>query len=366
MLGGSVEEVPSEEVPAQSTETPTQVESELKKKIKELIAKQSELEADSHVKGATWSISEKNRYRLTMLNLDAEIKALSDAEKSGETDISKIVIKTIDRLEGPSDRVVPADILYAELEKKLSHLGTSAVAIIRNLRDRGIDIKKALREIHTKHGKTLAPQKLMEALSSYLGEDNSGMEVFSGGVVDKMKHMNSVDDFLKLFVGHKLNDLMDKLSFSRLYVANKFDDSRGNDPQQLMVTLLDSALTFINFRFLDPLRKKVDDVDSEERKNPEYQKHHAKKMAILKAKFVAQRAGDESLARKLTDEYNKMEDFPTSYSKNMGDMDARRNLIWSTPLSIEEVLPSATDSPNDKKRYEAAKTAFEKFKRGGE
>ena len=351
-------DVPAKEVAA--------VESELKKKIKELQAKQSELEADSHVKGATWSESDRNRYKLTMLNLDAEIKALVAADKAGETDVSKVIIKTIDSLEGQNGDVVPADILYAELERKLSKYGTSAVAIIRNLRDRGIDIKKALREIQSKHGNNMSSEQLMESLGGYLKESESSMEVFSGNVTDKVGRMNSVDDFLKLFVGHKLETLMDKLSLSRLYVTNKFDGMLGDDPQQKMVMLLECALAFINFRQLDPLRKHVDTVDAEERKNPEYQKHHTEKMALLKSKFAAQRAGDESLVRKLSAKYIDMGDFPTSYQKNMKDMDAKRELIWSTPLSEAEVLPQPTDSTNDKKRYEEAQRAFEKLKRGTE
>jgi hypothetical protein len=356
----------AEPIPQSEPKAAVEVESELKKKIKELMVKQSELEADSHVKGATWSESEKNRYKLTMLNLDSEIKTLAAAEKAGETDVSKVIIKTIDSLEGQQGDVVPADILYAELERKLSKYGNSAVAIIRNLRDRGIDIKKALREIHIKHGDKVSSSQLMESLSGYLKESDSSVEVFSGSSVDKAKNMTSVDDFLELFVGHKLETLMDKLSFSRLYVMNKFDYLYGDDPQQKMVTLLEAALTFINFRMLDPLRKKVDDDDATERKNPEYQKHHVKKMALLKAKFVAQRSGDANLIKKITDEYNSLEEFPTSYSKNMEDMDSKRKLIWATPLSEKEVLPSTTDSSNDKKRYEAAKTAFEKFKRESE
>lgn len=343
------------------------VESELMKRIKELQSKQAELESDSHVKGATWSESDKNRYKLSMLNLAAEEKALIMAYKAGETDISKVVIKTIDSLEGQSGKIVPADILYAELERKLSKYGTSAVAIIRNLKDRGIDIKKALREIQSKHGDNVSSEQLLESLGGYLKESDSSVEVFSSNVADKMKNMNSVDDFLKLFVGHKLETLMDKLSLSRLYAANKFVDGHmGDDPQQKMVMLLESALSFINFRQLDPLRKHVDTVDAEERKNPEYQKHHTKKMALLKAKFVAQRTGDNSLVRKLEGEYRDMEEFPTSYGKNMKDMDTKRELIWSTPLSEAEVLPAATDSPNDKKRYQAAQRAFEKLKRGTE
>jgi hypothetical protein len=357
------------EVPAVTGAPPEEikaVESELKKKIKELQAKQSELEADSHVKGATWSESDRNRYKLTMLNLDAEIKALVAADKAGETDVSKVIIKTIDSLEGQNGDVVPADILYAELERKLSKYGTSAVAIIRNLRDRGIDIKKALREIQSKHGNNMSSTQLMESLGGYLKESESSVEVFSGNVIDKVSHMNSVDDFLKLFIGHKLETLMDKLSLSRLYVMNKFDGMLGDDPQQKMVMLLDCSLAFINFRQLDPLRKHVDTVDAEERKNPKYQKHHAEKMALLRSKFAAQRAGDESLARKLSAKYMDMEDFPTSYQKNMKDMDAKRELIWSTPLSEAEVLPQPTDSTNDKKRYQEAQRAFEKLKRGTE
>lgn len=341
------------------------VESELLKKIKELQTKQAELEADSHVKGATWTQGERNQYKLMMANLDAEIQTLAAAEKAGETDISKVIIKTIDSLEGSEQEVVPADILYAELEKRLSKYGTSAVAIIRNLKDRGIDIKKALREIHTKHGSKVSSKLLLGSLEELLKE-NSGVEVFSPNSMTKLSHLNSVDDFLKTFVGHKLGELQDKLSFTRLYVMNKFNSANGDDQQQKIASLLDHAFSFINFRLLDPLRKKVDDADSIERKNPEYIAKHQAKMAILRNKFMAQRKGDEALVKKFTDEYNDFEGFPSTYSKNMKDMDEARKLIWSTPLSLSEVLPSPNDSAVDKERYAAVKKAFDDFKQGND
>jgi hypothetical protein len=115
------------------TEQPSEEsQSEIQKRLSDLSKKLSEMESDEHVKGATWSESEKRRHKIDMINIKSEMAALDAAAKSGEKEIKNVVIKTIDSLESSEGEIIPSDILYAELERKLSKYGTSAVAIMGN------------------------------------------------------------------------------------------------------------------------------------------------------------------------------------------------------------------------------------------
>lgn len=349
-----------------------ETQSEIQKRISELSKKLSEMESDEHVKGATWSQSEKRRHKIDMINIKAELDALGAAAKSGEKEIKNVIIKTIDNLADDEGDVIPADILYAELEKKLSHYGTSAVAIIRALRDRGIDIKKALREINEKFGGKTTATELLSELSKYMNEkcepnemnENEETALVQPGTISRFKETATTPEaFLRIFKGHTLGDLLDKLSFCRLYVMNKFGDMRGDDPQQRFVWMLDHALAYVNYRLIMPLRQKVDDEDKEDQAKPEVIAHRQKKAEILKQAFAAQRHGDHDRASKLRQLHRDMEEPNTRYSANMKHMKAEVDKIHSTPLSLEELSPpKSTDSERDKKNYEHYVEAFNQFK----
>ena len=350
------------------TEHPSaESQSEIQKRISELSKKLADMESDEHVKGATWTESEKRRHKIDMINIKAELEALSSAMKSGEKEIKNVVIKTIDSLEGHDGDVVPADILYAELEKKLSKYGTSAVAIIRNLRDKGIDIKKALREMNEKFGGRTTVTELIGELSKYMNKQSQRVNendhaLVAPNTISRFKETASTpEEFLKMFKGHALKDLLDKLSFCRLYVMNKFDSMSGDDPQQKFVSLLDAALLYVNYRLISPHRKKVDDADAEERNRPEVVAYRKKQSEILKQAFAAQRQGDHDRASKLRQQSYDMEN-PSKYGDNMKIMDAEVKKIHATPLSIQDVTPSPNDSDEDKKRYSYFVKSFEKFK----
>jgi hypothetical protein len=142
-------------------------------RIRELDNKKAELEANEHVKGATMTSQEKIQNRLAIKNLEIEIQALDAARKTGETDISKVVIKTLDKLESNDVDYVPADVLYAALEKKLSRYGTSAIQILQKLKSIGVDPKKALREIMTRYGDKLKFSELLTRLNEYAESDKT-------------------------------------------------------------------------------------------------------------------------------------------------------------------------------------------------
>ncbi len=105
------------------------VEGEIEKRIKELNSRLAELIADEHVRGAIWTIGEKKKYKLEVKNLELAAEALRGALRAGETDLSKVIIKTVDKLEDELE-VVPSSVLYAKLEKELNQYGNSAVAIM--------------------------------------------------------------------------------------------------------------------------------------------------------------------------------------------------------------------------------------------
>lgn len=349
-----------------------ETQSEIQKRISELSKKLSEMESDEHVKGATWSQSEKRRHKIDMINIKAELDALGAAAKSGEKEIKNVIIKTIDSLADDEGDVIPADILYAELEKKLSQYGTSAVAIIRNLRDRGIDIKKALREINEKFGGKATATELLSELSKYMIDkpasptvnENEDTALVQPEIISRLKETATTPEaFLKIFKGHALKGLLDKLSFSRLYVMNKFGDIRGDHPQQRFVWMLDHAIAYINYRLIMPLRKKVDDDESEDQTKPDVIAQRRKKLEILKQAYAAQRHGDNDRASKLRQLHRDMEEPNTRYSANMKHMETEVNKIHSTPLSLEELTPpGANDSERDRKNYEHYVEAFNQFK----
>lgn len=354
-----------------------ETQSEIQQRISELSKKLSEMESNEHVIGATWSQSEKRRHKIDMVNINAEIEALSSAAKSGEKEVKNVIIKTIDSLSDDGVEVIPADILYAELEKKLSHYGTSAVAIIQNLRDRGIDIKKALREISDELGGKATVTEFMEGLSKHVNKpinapcprgndvvkENENMALVQPGAISGFKEkVSTPEEFLKLFKGHTLQELLDKVSFCRLYVMNKFGDMRGDDPQQRFVWMLDNAISYINYRLIMPLRKRVDDEDAEDNAREDVIANRKKKLEILKQVFAASRAGDLDRASKLRQQHRDMEDPDTRYSKNMKHMESEVKKIHSTPLSLEDVTPSQNDSDRDKKSYAHFVESFNQFK----
>lgn len=165
---------PTAENPPGVEKSPVALDHEIKKKIYSLNKQKSELQSDEHVKGATWSKQERMKARLDLKNVEIALTALNTALRNGEVDIEKVVINTLDRLESENDgEVVPADVLYAELERKLSRYGTSAVQILQKLKSMGVDPKKALREIMEKYGENIKLSELTARLDEYVNEDKT-------------------------------------------------------------------------------------------------------------------------------------------------------------------------------------------------
>jgi hypothetical protein len=174
---------------------------------------------------------------------------------------------------------------------------------------------------------------------------------------------NSYVDFLKSLVGQRLQALLDSASFARLYLGNKygFSDHDLSDKQVLLSNLMSATTDFINFRKLNPLRAKLDAVDAEDKKTPAYQAYHKQRMDLVRASFAARKAGDEKKAQELQAQSAALTD-PSSYRKNMDDMQALVKQFHGSPLSLQDVLPSGSDSEDDKKRFAHAEKAFNAFK----
>lgn len=342
------------------------ITSEIENKIAELNKKYADLKADSHVKWAGWSTAEKNAYRKMMRSIELDLQALFSAKNSGETLLKNVVLTALDSLEDKfEDKVVPADELYAEIERKLKKYGSSSIQIIRALKDKGIDIKSALKEISERCGKTLSETEIISELCKYLSSNTSFLKENQliptndvSSFKEKLGRVNSVEDFLKSFVGFKLEDLLDRISLIRLYMANKYGDTYGESTDQEITKLIDAAISFINFRLIRPLRKKVDDIDAAEKQSDRYIKYKTIRNDILKKLWAAKREGRQSDADKLQDQYNNLEDEPTSYSKNMADMKSKVELIHKTPLSLEEVLPANSDDAVSKEAYREVEKQF--------
>ena len=414
-------------------EKDAKVESGIEKRIKELNSRLAELEADGHVKGATWTIGEKKKHKLEVKNLELAVAALVGAFNSGEMDLSKVVIKVVDKLEDEME-VIPSEVLYRELENKLKQYGTSAVAIISKLRAMGVNPRDIIREISDRVGGVISVGRLMEELGDYversvctiymtkklgggmlmiwqgdvIGKEESGpaaeiikdkgeiekvlagltaaevkmlkdgnpvvVSNLSGGIgkmnestemvkyddIEKLsKSVKTFEGFLASFVGKRLKDLLDGLSFSRLYVMNKYDDMRGDNPQQLVTMLMDTTVMYINFKLILPIRKQLDDVDVLDKQTDEYKEYHRNRMGIVKQILVASRSGDKEKEVELRSQLSLLKD-PSS--NNMKDMDILVKEIHGRPLTLKDVMPGDSDTEDDKKRYKSAVEAFDNFK----
>jgi len=155
-------------------ETP-KIVSSISTKIDDLDKKRVEMESEEHVRGAQMSPQEKKRAAIALKNVEIEIAALRAALKSGETDVAKVVFKTVSDLDN-SEKVIPSEELYRELERKLSHYGTSAAQILSKLRSMGLNPKTALKvfkEIQMKRGDKMTESELLKELEEYKPMENN-------------------------------------------------------------------------------------------------------------------------------------------------------------------------------------------------
>lgn len=179
---------------------------------------------------------------------------------------------------------------------------------------------------------------------------------------------NSVEDFMKKLVGKKLKNLLDATSFARLYVMNKYGVGSNFDDEDLQVLvskLMESATAFINFRRLEPMGKQRDEHDKIVRSTPEYSEWNKKRSVAIKNYFNAQRSGDQSAidkARKEKDDMMSSDPTLADYRKLKDDMSKLVDEFHNSPLTLQDVLPGPDDSENDKKRWNAVVTNFNKLK----
>jgi hypothetical protein len=82
-------------------------------------------------------------------------------------------------------------------------------------------------------------------------------------------------------------------------------------------------------------------------------------MELAKAIMLARHAGQDT--SQLYAQQSALQD-PSSYSKNMDDMQVLVKQFHGSPLSLQDVLPSGSDSEDDKKRFAHAEKAFNAFK----
>lgn len=183
--------------------------------------------------------------------------------------------------------------------------------------------------------------------------------------VPHLQHAPTFADFLKSLVGIKLKDLLDGASFARLYVGNKYgitmNGADETDTKVMLSNLLNWTTGYINGRKLNPLRKQLDDKDAAEKETSEFKAYHQQRVGLMKKALAASQSGDKELAQKFRDQSNSLKN-PTSYSKNMDDMQVLVKQFHNSPLSIADVTPSPEDSPDDNKAYQAAEKAFNALK----
>lgn len=174
---------------------------------------------------------------------------------------------------------------------------------------------------------------------------------------------NSFTDFLKSLVGTKLQNLLDASSFARLYIGNKygFSEPDQNDKQALVSDLMSLVTDYINFRKITPLRAKLDATDDEDRKRPEVVAYNKQRTNLLKQIMIARREGNTALVAKLEKEQGSLVN-PSSYSKNMEDMQVLVKQFHNSPLTLADVTPSPNDSVEDKQRFQKAEQIFNKLK----
>ena len=120
------------------------IKNEVEVRLDDVNKKLVDLEREFHAKKATLSVGERNRYLLDLKNLRSESEALQSALLAGEVSLQKVVIQIFDKLEG-EDQIIPADILYRELEKNMRGYGTSAAQILRRIRDLGVSPRDLMR-----------------------------------------------------------------------------------------------------------------------------------------------------------------------------------------------------------------------------
>jgi hypothetical protein len=182
--------------------------------------------------------------------------------------------------------------------------------------------------------------------------------------VPNLQHTKDFNDFLKSLVGRRLSDILDGASFARLYIGNKYGvggEPDKNDVQHLMSELLSWTTSFINYRKIEPLRSQLDKTDAEEKKSPAYQEYSQKRASLMRAVINARKSGDVKGGEEARKQQAALV-VPTSYSKNMDDMQVLIKKFHTTPLTLQDVMPSPHDRPTDKERYEKAKEAFETLK----
>lgn len=120
------------------------IKNEVEVRLDDVNKKLVDLEREFHAKKAALSVGERNRYLLDLKNLRSESEALQSALLAGEVSLQKVVIQIFDKLEG-EDQIIPADILYRELEKNMRGYGTSAAQILRRIRDLGVSPRDLMR-----------------------------------------------------------------------------------------------------------------------------------------------------------------------------------------------------------------------------
>ena len=180
---------------------------------------------------------------------------------------------------------------------------------------------------------------------------------------------STFDDFLKSLVGINMKSLLDGSSFSRMYLMNKHGFANDEDDADLTVLksrLLNAVTDYINFKKIGPWRDALDATTKADSETPEYKDWHTKFMSLNKQILLAKRAGNEELVTQLRAEKDKLSPPKSlsgkSYDEHMTDMQDLVKQFHNSKLTLQDVLPNSDDRPEDTKRYDHAKKAFETLK----
>ncbi|MEY4572552.1 MAG: hypothetical protein RLZ10_1794 [Bacteroidota bacterium] len=184
-------------------------------------------------------------------------------------------------------------------------------------------------------------------------KESMELQKFQSAAIESL----TFEDFLKSLVGKTIKDLLDASSF---FYIDSDDDERI---EVLLKKLIGYVSGYINFKKIGPLRDKLDSIDKVEKQTPEFLAWNIKNKSLFKQKMDAIQKGDVELAKKIGDELsNHSRTEPTSYKKNMDDMQLLIKQFHNSKLGVHDVMPSSTDRPEDKKNYEVSKKSFEALK----
>jgi hypothetical protein len=179
---------------------------------------------------------------------------------------------------------------------------------------------------------------------------------------------DTAEDFMKGFVGKRLQDLLDVGSFANMYVMNKYGiggEYDQQDAQVLLNNLWQAATGFINNHVLEPLGKQRKVLDAELHATPQYMDWQ-KQRALLGKAYRDARNGGSPDADELKKQYFKLNSEDPTLDDYRNMQDDMRNVVrqfHNKALTLKDVLPSSDDTDQDKKNWASVERLYSDFRK---